>query len=72
MSGIQQKRGFVFEERGLSKMEEKEVTIERWQKFHQENAELQIVSKSENLSELKEYGKISNSRSHDILRSTLL
>ena len=47
------KEGLCLKNYDLSKMEEKEAIIERWQKFHQENAELQIVSKSENLSELK-------------------
>ena len=47
------KEGFCLKKEDLSKMEEKEAIIKRWQKFHQENAELQIVSRSENLSELK-------------------
>ena len=53
MSGIQQKRGFVFGEVCLSKMETKEAIIERWKKFHKDNAELQIVSRAENLSDLE-------------------
>ena len=45
--------GLCLERYDLNKMETKEAIIERWKKFHKDNAELQIVSRAENLSELK-------------------